>query len=253
MPSPSAIEAPDGNLLDRITSLASEASTASDLVRPGMVGALHALMERLPTESRDEETATRLQRLLEDGHLDGLRDEDGQPSTVVATRTLLDLEHPRALGMAPERLESLRRWERRPLPVPWPKLAVTLFFVSLLHVIAVTAGSEPKRFLPVPLDPVGDADMPATEVEFWFRVVGGFFVAVGMVLANALGWLTAFAVRQHVQGRTWVRRGFFTVGALGLLLGGLHFAVGAVFDGVGAFASAAWALSAGWLSRSPRR
>lgn len=99
-------------LVDRIASLAADAATAADLRRPGMAGAINALLARLPGEAASDETAARLLGLLDEGHLEGLVDEEGEPSGVAATRALLGLGYPHALLVPPARLEALRRATR---------------------------------------------------------------------------------------------------------------------------------------------
>ncbi len=241
-------------LMDLITSLAREASTAPDLRRPGMAGAINALIARLPSEAGTEETAAGLQRLMEAGDLDGLVDEEGLPASIAATQTLLSLGYPEALRVPPERLEAVRRWEHRTLPVPWLAMAVTLFFAAVFQLAFYTMGYVPDQawfpfgsvdvppgFEPTPL--VGGLD--------WFRFKGPILMYLGMLLANGFGWLAAVTVGRMPSFRPWVRRGFAGVAALGLLLGVLQYAAGYPGAGWGAFASAAGALAAGWMLRNP--
>jgi hypothetical protein len=240
--------------MDRVTALAREASTAPDQRRPGMAGALNAMMARLPSEAGSEETAARLQRLLEDGDLDGLVDEEGLQASIAATRTLLSLGYPHALRVPPERLDAMRRWERRTLPVPWLAMAGVLCFAAVFQLGFYTMGYVPPQawfpfgsmdvppgFEPAPL--VGGLD--------WFRFKGPILMYSGLLLANGVGWLMTVTVGRWLIVRPWVRRGFAGVAALGLLLGVLQYAAGYPGAGWGAFASAAGALAACWMLRTP--
>ncbi|MCY1023332.1 hypothetical protein [Pyxidicoccus sp. MSG2] len=252
MRSASEVEASHGGLMGLITSLAREASTAPDLRRPGMAGAINALIERLPAEAGTEETSAGLQRLLEAGALDGLMDEVGEQPSIVATRTLLNLGYPHALRVPPERLVAMRRWELWSLPVPWLALTATLFFAALLQLSFVTMGHEPGRHWPPSAEALaGQAPRPRTGLELAFRALGPEFVASGLLLANGLGWVSAVTLGRGRKARPWVRRGFAAVAALGLVLGTLQFAVDFTGAAVGAFVSAAGALTAWRMLRTP--
>jgi hypothetical protein len=239
-------------LLEQIASLVVEARTATDLRRGGMVGAVNALMARLPSEVAPGEGAALLQRLLGEGALDGLEDEEGLPTSIVATRTLLDLGYPHALEVAPERLEALRRWTNRLQPVPWVGLAVTLFFAFVVQLAFVTFGMPDRHFMRMSLAALA-GEVPAPEPTWWEQL-GTFMyglaaeVFVGQLLAHFVAYVMAVTVGWSLRGYWLTRRVFLGLGVLWLLVGGLQWAAGGWLT-MSTWSAAAGALAAGWLMK----
>ncbi|MBZ4417311.1 hypothetical protein [Myxococcus sp. RHSTA-1-4] len=238
--------------MDRITSLITEARTASDDQQPDMAGAINELMARLPAEATSEETAVWLLRLLDDGHLDGLRDEAGQPSSVAATRALLGLGYPHAMQVPPERLEALRRWERRTLPVPWGPLVGTLLLAAMMQCFFVLMSDQPRQLFGVSAECLaGEVPCPPAGLSAWFRYEGQYLVSTGLFLENVLAGVAAVTVGRLQKVRPRVRLGFLGVGVLGLLTWGALLALGYAGVGWGAFMSAAGALAAWRILKVP--
>jgi hypothetical protein len=236
--------------MDLIASLAADAATAPDTRRPGMAGAINEVLARLPSEAGSEETAPRLQRLLEEGRLDGLTDEEGLPSSVAATRALLGLGYPHALGVSPERLEALRAWERRGPPVPWGLLTGTLLVAAVVQLFFMSMGSGPRLFGLSVAALAGEAPPPRGLMD-WVREEGTLTVGGGLLLANGFAWLAAITVGRRRKALPWVRRGFLGIAALGLLPGCVYLSLDLPGAGWGTFASAAGALVAWRTLKAP--
>lgn len=238
-------------LTERLVSVVAEARSAPGPVRAGLAGVVNALMARLPGEVGPEASASLLHRLLEEGLLEGLEDTEGLPCVLVATRTQLELGYPHALKVSPERLAALRRWRRRPTPLPWVGMMLVLFVTFVVQVAVVTLGAPgmhtPFRVsaavlaggVPMPeptwVDTVASAlQDSAMDVFLWQQLLG----ALGFLLAVALGW--------HAQVRPWVFRGFLALGGLGLLVGGVQLMAEGWIT-ASTWVGAAGALSCAWL------
>jgi hypothetical protein len=240
----------DPRLVERLTQVAQEARWAFADHRAELAGTLNGLLERLPSEVRPEEAAPVLHRLL-GGELDGLEDLEGVPCAIVATRALLSLGYPHALEVAPERLEALRRWERRSRDVPWGGLLGVLGVASVLQAGLVILGAPGIRHL-FGASAAVLAGFPV--VLSWEQRLSNFWatnmntVWGGQFALTCGALLLTMAVGTERKGRPVARWGFFGLGALGVLVGAAQFP----FFGMvacGTLASAAGALLAGWLLR----
>ncbi|MCP3142380.1 hypothetical protein [Pyxidicoccus xibeiensis] len=213
-------------LLEQLASRVVEARAASDERRAGMAGAVNALMARLPAQVEPEAGAALLQRLLEEGSLEGLVDEAGQPSSIAATRTLLELGYPHALAMTPERLEALRRWRPRRQRVPWVAIAGTLFLSFIAQVAFMTLGDSSRLLFQMSLAALtGEVEPPELtwlqqleQVMYFHREE----VFVGQLLANFAAFLLAVTVGWTHRGHWLARRTFFGIAAASLVVGGLQ-------------------------------
>ncbi|MFP2930846.1 hypothetical protein ACLESO_37730 [Pyxidicoccus sp. 3LG] len=235
MRSPSLAEKSYGNsdapgsidLMERLSSLVREARSAPDSQRASVVAHLNASMGRLTSEVAPAEGAAFLHRLLGEGLLDGLEDEDGLPSSIAATRILLELGYPHALEVAPERLEALRRWKQRPPSVPWVGIAVTLFLAFVAQVAFITLGTPDRHLYNASVEALsgGLAPVPQrTLMAFISRTAFEFRDALflNQAMANLVAFLMAVSVARWQRGHWLTRRAFFGLAALGLVVGGFQ-------------------------------
>jgi hypothetical protein len=199
----------------RLAALLSQARVEQGARRAEVAGALNVLIEALRLDARPAEAAAVLHRLLHEGQLDGLEDERGLPTRIVAIRALLALDYPHALEVAPEQLEALRRWERGSQPVPWGSLMAILGGAALLQLIFVVLVGDDMRYF---FGRVSAAALSGEPVEpRWTDSLWDFWLSArGPVLLGQLGAnLCAFFL--VVGGRRLARRAFLGLGAVGLL------------------------------------
>ncbi len=241
----------DGPLLERLTAHVQQARWAFSDERSTLAGTVNALLERLPAEVRPEEAAPVLHQLLGEGGLDGLEDLEGVPCGIVATRALLALGYPHALEVTPERLEALRRWERRSQAVPWGGLMAVLGTAGVIQTACATLGDPGIRQLfGVSADVLAGVPLVPTWTEqlmrFWRSAVDPLFL--GQLGLHFAAFLLTMAIGAERKGRPVARKAFLGLGALGVLvgLGQLPF-FGMI--AVGTLVSAAGSLAAGWLLR----
>ncbi|NMO21125.1 hypothetical protein HPC49_28870 [Pyxidicoccus fallax] len=238
-------------LVDRITALVEESETASYTRKAGMAGAINMLMARLPTEANSEETATCLLRLLDEGRLDGLEDEDGEPSSVAATRALLAMGYPHAMQVPPERLEALRRREHQTIPVPWGLLVGILLPAAVIQVGFVLSSDTPHQYFGLRADCLaGDVPCPPPGFGTWFRTQGLYVISLVLGGSNILAGLVALAMGRFKRTRRQLIRNFLGVATLGVMTGVLLMALGYVGFGMSALWSAGGALAAAWALKS---
>lgn len=220
---------------ERFTQLVAEAREASEPERAGRVGALNQLVSLLPAQVDAERSVALLLGVLEDPRLEGFEDEGGLSPQLAATRVWVSLGGVGSLTVPPERLEALRRWERRPRSVSWWPLATLLLVAFGVQVGFITLNAPGIRPLPG-LSVAALAGAPEPE-RTWTQQVsrlceqGAEDVFLGQLMANAAALLVTPWLVVRPWGRRWVRRGFRGVGLVGL-------AVAAVQGGVGM--AAAW-------------
>jgi hypothetical protein len=253
---PDAIVPRGEGLVQHLTSLVAEARSATDPHRPGMAGAIHEVMARLPSEMKPAEAAALLQRLLEEGGLEGLADEDGLPTRIAATRVLMELGYPHALEVTPEQLDAMRRWARPTPPVPWVAISATLFIAFIVQLFCISMGTHYNAF-PLGLSAAalaGDIPPPEpTAIELFRRFIADTteLVMAGQLLGNFGAFVVAVAAGWHRTGHWLARNAFFGLGALGLVAGALQL----LLEGWatwGTWASAAGSLVSAWLMTRER-
>jgi hypothetical protein len=233
------------SLLDTLTVLVQEVHTATDLKKPGMVGAINALLARLPSEVDAGAASAVLQRLLAAGRLEGLADEEGQFANIAATQTLLDLGYPHALEVTPEQLEALRRWRPTTPPVPWFNISVTLFFAFVAQIFFASSGPDYHPMMAELLANGTRRFAERTWLEDFVRSTSAL-VTAGQFWSNFAAFILSVAAGWHYRGRRLARRVFFGLGVLGLLVGSLQLTA-SVWLTWTTFASAAGSLVSGWL------
>ncbi|WP_224363221.1 hypothetical protein [Hyalangium versicolor] len=136
----------DTEMWEHLSRLIVEARGGALLLRRGLVAALNERIQRLPSELGSDASASLLNRLLNEGCLEGLQDDTGQISTHVAARTLMGLGFPHALHVTPEQLEALHQQKLRPtrLSVPTVPIGLTLFATLLVHVSLLASGVDSR-------------------------------------------------------------------------------------------------------------
>ncbi|MFP2907972.1 hypothetical protein ACLESD_23560 [Pyxidicoccus sp. 3LFB2] len=244
----------DASLLNTLTALVEEAHTVTDLRRPGMVGAINAVLARLPSEADPGAAAAVLQRLLAEGRLEDLVDEEGQRASLAATGALLELGYPHALEVTPEQLEALRRWKPLTPPVPWFGLTVTLFLAFVAQVFFITMGTPSHPFPMMSVEALAGGPVPE---RTWLQVFRTFVwdtslaVTAGQILSNFAAFLLAVSVGWHYRGHRVARRVFLGLGVAGLVVGSLQLTASAWLTWATG-ASAAGSLLCGWLMKKKR-
>lgn len=238
----------------RISALAQEARQELGTRREEVVGALNALLERLPRESSPDEASAVLHRLLDGGLLDGLEDAEGLPASVAATRAMTALGFPHALEVPPERLEALNRWRTPALEVPRGPLAFVLGISTVVQmgfVTMVDMGMRRMGHLMSMNALAGIPEEPTLTSQLRYLVgdaAGPIFLA--QLAATVVAGGLAMAVAGRREWRAPARRGLLGLAALGLAVGGFQLALG-LDEGWGTLASAGGSLVAGWLLREP--
>lgn len=234
----------------RISALAQEARQELGTRRAEVVGALNALLERLPRESSPDEAAAALHRLLDGGLLDGLEDAEGLPAGIAATRAMTALGYPHALEVPPERLEALNRWRAPAQEVPRGPLAFVLALAAMVQLGFVTMVDTGMRRMSINVL-LGIPEAPTLTGRLR-HLVGNAAgtVFLGQLAATVVAGGLAMAVAGRREWRTPARRGLFGLAALGAAVGVLQLSLG-LEEGWGTLASAGGSLVAGWLLREP--
>ena len=240
---------------ERFSRLAAEAREAWGSERAERVGVLNALVSALPEQVGPERGAVLLRELLESPPLEGLEDEAGLSVQAAATRALLSLEGLAPLTVPPERLDALRRWERRPYSASGFAVTAVLLVTFVMQVGFVTLMSPGFRPPPGVSAALLAGEPEPEPAPPWVRGLTRLCensvtqVVLGQLMANAVGLVATLGLAAREPGRRWVRRGFFALGLLGLGVAGVQAAVGLRVAGSTLLSAGGSWLAAGWLRR----
>lgn len=203
---------------ERFVWLVSQAREAPEPWRTERVGELHAMLSLL--DSRDAEAHTPvLHRLLDEGQLEGLRDESGLASTVAVTRTLLSLGGLGSLTVSPSHLEALRHWEQRRLPSTWGSLALVMLIAFVVQTPFMTFATDTHGLSVSAAVLAGEAPPKLSAGQRLLELLrpSEGFVFAAQSLASLVALVACATVGRRPAGRAAVRRGLLGLGGLGVL------------------------------------